>query len=330
MTHVASDHKSRSDHRKDDGVDRRRRLNERRDRNADEHEQNGIFDRTQYGRYGIVFRAFLLERQRAGHKFQPHKNQAERGDDMPDGDDLFVLGKHGHEHADGGKTEKYDGEIGTSERDNPRIQRRADVRAHDDRRRLKERHDTGIDEAHDHDRRESGTLAEHGDRRADAHSGNTALRRFVEHLLKFSVRQLGHVLREQFHAHEERPHAAQDLQDYLNDFPRAHTIILCLNCRINRYHYNKNRAGLSSVFNEIIKKAVKTLRGTDGKAPVRGAFLFAILRIPDISWQTLRLRSILRLSRVCRGWRSRRSARPPSRSRSSSRRFSPRRAYTGS
>ena len=217
-----ADHDAERGHRDDDGVHRRRRLHERRNGNADEKEQEGIFDGGENSLYGIEFFRAAFKGQRPRHEFKPHKDKAERRNDVADRLRPLVLGEHGEKYAYRRKREEEHRDVRPRQGDDPGVQRGADIRAHDDGGRLEEGHDARIDKADHHDRRKGGTLAEDRHCRADPHPRKTALGRLVEHFLQLAVGDLRHVLGEDTHPHQKGADAAEDLHDDFYNGPCVH------------------------------------------------------------------------------------------------------------
>ena len=160
-----------------------RRLHERGNRNADKEQEQRIGNFRKQTLDGIEYFGILLPIERAGHKFEPHENQSQRRKRKADRLDFIRLGKHRHEDADRRKTEEEHRKIEITERKHPGGERRSDIRAHDDRSRLKQRHDPGIDESDDHDRRKRRTLPDDRDHRADPDAGKPVVGSLVEQTL---------------------------------------------------------------------------------------------------------------------------------------------------
>ena len=214
VARAADDDPARSEH-DDDARDRRGGLDERRDDRADDDEKDGILDRFEYGSDRIFDEVVP---HRLGHIRKSDKDEPEPRKNGADGLDVVLLAQHHHERADDRQKEEELGNVDRTERGDPCRDRGADVGAHDDGGRLKERHDARVDEADDHDGRCGRALDDRRDGRADAHARNTVIRRLVEQIFEASVRKTGHTLGHDLHPDEEAPHAAEHLQDKIDVF----------------------------------------------------------------------------------------------------------------
>ena len=220
VARAADEHAARRKH-DDDTRDRRRGLHDPRGDNADEKEQERVVDDGERVFDRVHDLGMQIGVHRAGHDRKSHENKAKPREDIADDFHAFALAEHRHEHADDGQNEQERRNIETAERGDPRRDGRADVRAHDDGGRLKERHDSGVDETDDHDGRGGRALNDDGGGSADADARNTVVRRLVEHRAEFSVRQAGHALRHHLHTDEECAETAQKLQHEIDYFHKS-------------------------------------------------------------------------------------------------------------
>ena len=77
--------------------------------------------------------------------------------------------------------------VAAAERDDPSGKRRSDVRAHDHRRRLKERQDARVHKPHDHNGGKSRILRDDRYRRTHANAGKPIPRRSAEQSFEFAM-----------------------------------------------------------------------------------------------------------------------------------------------
>ena len=172
-----ADGQPRRHHLHDEGGDRRGGLHDARDDDARQQQHEAVIDADEE-----IFDDVLLGEvvHRHAHVFEAEEHQPQARQHHADGLYLLFFAQHVHEDADAGEEgdDLDEGDIG----DDRKIggDGGADVGAHDDRRRLEQRHQPRVDEADHHDRGRRRALDDRRDARADADARQAAFARFIE------------------------------------------------------------------------------------------------------------------------------------------------------
>ena len=184
-----------------------RRLDDRRQHRARNHAQNRVGEHQQDVR---KLRHIRQRLDRAAHHLHTGHQHGKADHDAARVVLFVALGKEQQTDADkrqnGRECRRFAQRqqqavaLQARQRKNPAGDRRADVRAHDDARRLREPHDAGVDEADHHHRRRRRRLDNRRHARAEQHGFNLAFGQAFQNALQLAAGSAGQPFAHHVHA----------------------------------------------------------------------------------------------------------------------------------
>ena len=192
------------------------RLDDRRQQRARNHAQNRVGEHQQQVR---KFRHVRQRLDRAAHHLHAGHQHGEADHNAARVVLFIALGKEQQAHADKrqhrrerrrfAQRQQQAVALKPRQRQDPARDRRADVRAHDHARRLREAHDAGIDEADHHHRRRRRRLDHRRHARAQQHGLDLALGQAFQNSLQPAAGSAGQPLAHHVHAIQKQRKAAE-------------------------------------------------------------------------------------------------------------------------
>ncbi len=219
-------------------------LDHARDDRADEHAEQRVLKRRQDARKGL---GILQTGNGASHERHAVHQNGEADHDLADVALAGLFAHHDEHNADKRddrgeilRLEQLDPAraVHAGQRQDPRRERRADVRAHDDADRLPELHDAGVDQTDEHDRHGGRGLDGDGDDRAECHAREAVLRHRFEGALQRAACQFSQSAGHHVHAIEEERKPAEQSEDLQKHCHRETLYFLSVFGKVRPYRTN--------------------------------------------------------------------------------------------